>query len=66
MTYLNDVPDGGTEFYYQETTTKAKKGDTVIWPTEWTHTHKSQVSKKHEKYIATGWLELKKEEIRTE
>ena len=47
-------------------TTKAKKGDTVIWPTEWTHTHKSQVSKKHEKYIATGWLELKKEEIRTE
>jgi prolyl 4-hydroxylase len=61
MTYLNDVPNGGTEFYYQDTTTQAKKGDTVIWPAEWTHTHKSQISKTHEKYIATGWLELKKD-----
>jgi prolyl 4-hydroxylase len=61
MTYLNDVPNGGTEFYYQGTTTQAKKGDTVIWPAEWTHAHKSQVSKDHEKYIATGWLELKKD-----
>ena len=61
MTYLNDVPNGGTEFYYQGTTTQAKKGDTVIWPAEWTHAHKSQVSKEHEKYIATGWLELKKD-----
>ena len=40
---------------------KAKKGDTVIWPAEWTHAHKSQVSKEHEKYIATGWLELRKD-----
>ena len=61
MTYLNDVPKGGTEFYYQGTTTQAKKGDTMIWPAEWTHTHKSQISKEHEKYIATGWLELKKD-----
>ena len=61
MTYLNDVPNGGTEFYYQGTTTQAKKGDTVIWPAEWTHAHKSQVSKEHEKYIATGWLELRKD-----
>ena len=61
MTYLNNVPKGGTEFYYQGTTTQAKKGDTMIFPAEWTHTHKSQISKKHEKYIATGWLELKKD-----
>mgnify|MGYP003668981680 FL=1 len=61
MTYLNDVPKGGTEFYYQGTTTQAKKGDTMIFPAEWTHTHKSQISKEHEKYIATGWLELKKD-----
>ena len=60
MTYLNDVPNGGTEFYYQGTTTQAKKGDTVVWPAEWTHVHKSQISKEHEKYIATGWLELRK------
>lgn len=55
MTYLNDVPDGGTEFYYQNTITKAVKGDTLIWPSDWTHTHKSQVSNTQEKYIITGW-----------
>ena len=55
MTYLNDVEDGGTEFYYQKITTPAKKGLTLIWPTEWTHTHKGQISKLKEKYIVTGW-----------
>tara|TARA_R100001086_G_scaffold249249_1_gene188381 strand:- start:1095 stop:1703 length:609 start_codon:yes stop_codon:yes gene_type:complete len=55
MTYLNDLPDGGTDFYYQGFTTKAKKGLTLIWPSDWTHTHKSQVTKKNEKYIITGW-----------
>ena len=36
MTYLNDVDDGGTEFKYQNITTPAKKGLTLIWPTHWT------------------------------
>ena len=56
MTYLNDVPDGGTEFLYQNITSPAKKGLTLIWPTDWTHTHRGQISQDHEKYIATGWL----------
>jgi hypothetical protein len=56
MTYLNDVPDGGTHFKYQDLTTPAEKGLTLIWPTDFTHTHKGQVTKKHEKYILTGWL----------
>ena len=55
MTYLNDLEDGGTEFYYQKITTKAKKGFTLIWPAIWTHTHKGQISKTKEKYIVTGW-----------
>jgi hypothetical protein len=55
MTYLNDVEDGGTMFYHQKITCPAKKGLTLIWPTDWTHTHKGQISKKHEKYIITGW-----------
>ena len=55
MTYLNDVEDGGTDFYYQKLTTPAKKGLTLIWPSEWTHTHKGQISKTQEKYIVTGW-----------
>lgn len=56
MTYLNDVEDGGTEFLYQKLTVPAKKGLTLIWPTDWTHTHRGQISKTKTKYIITGWL----------
>ena len=55
MTYLNNVDEGGTEFYYQKMITPAKKGLTLIWPTDWTHTHKGQISKTQEKFIITGW-----------
>ena len=56
MTYLNDVTDkGGTQFKYQKKTFRAKKGDTLIWPSIWTHTHRGVVSKTQEKYIITGW-----------
>ena len=54
MTYLNDVPKGGTEFFYQKITSPAKKGLTLIWPAEFTHLHKGQIAK-HEKYVITGW-----------
>jgi len=56
MTYLNDVPEGGTHFKYQYLTTPAEKGLTLIWPTDFSHTHKGQITDKHEKYIITGWL----------
>jgi len=56
MTYLNDVKDGGTEFKYLNLKTPAKKGLTLFWPVDFTHTHKGQISKKQEKYIVTGWL----------
>lgn len=55
MTYLNDVEDGGTEFKYYNETIKAEKGKTLIWPSDWTHTHRGQVSKTKEKTIVTGW-----------
>lgn len=56
MTYLNDVTDqGGTEFMNQKITVSAKKGKTVIWPTDWTYTHRGVVSPTQEKYIITGW-----------
>tara|TARA_R110000824_G_scaffold350650_1_gene537590 strand:+ start:271 stop:870 length:600 start_codon:yes stop_codon:yes gene_type:complete len=55
MTYLNDVKNGGTEFKYQKCITPAKKGLTLIWPTDWMYMHKSQVSLVDEKYIITGW-----------
>ena len=56
MTYLNDVNNGGTDFKFQNLTTPAKKGLTVIWPSDWTHLHKGQISKTETKYILTGWL----------
>tara|TARA_R100001530_G_C4245177_1_gene136377 strand:+ start:48 stop:674 length:627 start_codon:yes stop_codon:yes gene_type:complete len=60
MTYLNDVPDGGTYFKYQDLKIPAKKGLTIIWPSDWTHTHKGEISKKHEKCIITGWYTFTK------
>ena len=57
MTYLNDVEKGGTHFKYQDITTPAIKGLTIIWPPDWTHTHKGQISD-DKKIIATGWFRL--------
>jgi len=56
MTFLNNVPEGGTHFKYQNLTVPAEKGLTLMWPTDFTHTHKGQITKKDEKYILTGWL----------
>lgn len=45
MTYLNDVNDGGgTHFTYQNETINARKGRTLIWPTDFTHSHHGVVS----------------------
>ena len=54
MTYLNTVKDGGTFFKYQKLKIPAKKGLTLIWPSDWTHTHKGEISKTKEKFIVTG------------
>ena len=66
MTYLtthNDTDEsrnfGGTAFKYQNLNVKAEKGLTLIWPSDWTHTHKSIVCPDKEKYIVTGWLNYK-------
>ena len=57
MTYLNDVTDAGeTEFYYQKTKIKPQKGLTLIWPVDWTHTHRGIPSPTQTKYIVTGWF----------
>lgn len=56
MTYLNDVhTDGETEFLYQKVKIKPEKGLTVIWPSDWTHTHRG-IATSEEKYIVTGWI----------
>jgi hypothetical protein len=57
MTYLNDLEKGGTKFKYQKITTPSKKGLTLIWPTDFTHVHRSEIVNK-EKIIITGWYSI--------
>ena len=57
MTYLNDVTDaGGTEFCHQNLIVQPKKGLTLIWPADWTFTHRGVPSPTQEKIITTGWF----------
>lgn len=59
MLYLNTVEDGGgTEFKYINRVEKAEKGKMLIWPSDFTHTHRGVISPSEEKYIMTGWYEL--------
>ena len=55
MTYLNNVENGGTEFKYQDIKVPAKTGLTLIWPPDFTHTHRGVIAKET-KYIITGWF----------
>jgi hypothetical protein len=65
MTYLNNVPDGGTKFMYQNLISPAIKGLTLLWPSSFTHTHMGQITENNEKYIVTGWLNyLPKENLK--
>ena len=57
MTYLNDVQEGGsTYFSHYDLEIKPKKGLTLIWPAEWTHSHRGNVLKAGLKYIVSGWI----------
>ena len=57
MTYLNDVTDAGeTEFFHQNVKFKPQKGKTLLWPADWTHTHRGITSPSQDKYIITGWF----------
>lgn len=57
MLYLNDVVEGGeTEFLYQHRRVQPKKGRVVLWPSQWTHTHRGNPPLKGKKYIATSWI----------
>jgi hypothetical protein len=57
MTYLNDVNDDGeTEFFHQKLKVSPKKGLTLLWPADWTFTHRGVPSPTETKYIITGWF----------
>ena len=57
MTYLNDVTEGGeTHWAHQRVKIQPRKGLTIIWPADWTFTHRGLASFTQDKYIVTGWL----------
>ena len=55
--YLNDVPDGGTEFRDWNYVCKAEKGKVLVFPANFCFVHRSQVSQTSEKAIMTGWID---------
>lgn len=54
--YCNDVPEGGTEFHWQDHHEPAERGKLVIFPAGPSHIHRGRVSEEHSKTIATGWI----------
>ncbi len=57
MYYLNDVKEGGeTEFFYQDKKFSPKRGQLLIAPSGFTHTHKGNVPISDNKYILTSWV----------
>jgi hypothetical protein len=57
--YLNDNFEAGeTEFLYQQYRYKPNKGDLVIFPASFTHTHRGNPPIGGDKYIITGWVEF--------
>ena len=57
--YLNDEFEAGeTEFLYQQYRYKPSKGDCIIFPANFTHTHRGNPPIGGDKYIITGWVEF--------
>jgi hypothetical protein len=55
--YLNDgFEDGETEFLYQQRRIVPKTGSLLIAPAGFTHTHRGNMPKRGNKYIATSWV----------
>ena len=55
MTYLTTVKNAGTIWPRQKFISECILGDTLIWPTDFTHIHKGIISKDKDKCIVTGW-----------
>ena len=54
--YCNSLPEGGTEFHWQDHHVEAEQGKLVIFPAGLSHIHRGRVSASHTKTIATGWI----------
>ena len=61
--YLNDdFDEGETGFLYQRRKIVPKTGALLIAPTAFTHTHRGNMPKRGDKYIATSWILFRRAE----
>ncbi len=62
--YLNDnFAEGETEFLYQDRKIVPRTGSLLIAPTAFTHTHRGNMPKAGDKYIATSWVLFQRAEV---
>jgi hypothetical protein len=62
--YLNDGFAGGeTEFLYQQRKIVPRTGTLLIAPTAFTHTHRGNMPRGADKYIATSWILFQRAEV---
>ena len=56
--YLNDVEEGGETEFIDGTIIKPKKGQLLLFPSDWTYMHKGNIPLSNDKYICNGWIYL--------
>ncbi len=57
LVFLNDIEEGGeTEFFYQKTKLKPRKGSLVLAPVNFTYTHRGCVPLSSDKYVLASWV----------
>ena len=62
--YLNDgFSEGETEFLYQQRKVKPRTGDLLLAPAAFTHTHRGNMPRGGDKYIATSWILMQRAEV---
>ena len=62
--YLNDgFAEGETEFFHQQRKIVPQTGSLLIAPAGYTHTHRGNMPKGGDKYIATSWVLFQRPEV---
>ncbi|MBN8481403.1 MAG: 2OG-Fe(II) oxygenase [Xanthomonadales bacterium] len=62
--YLNDAfAEGETEFFHQQRKIVPQTGSLLIAPAGYTHTHRGNMPKGGDKYIATSWVLFQRPEV---
>ena len=56
--YLNDVEEGGETEFINGTIIKPKKGQLLLFSSDWTYMHKGNMPLSNDKYICNGWIYL--------